>query len=354
MEGEQRDCSNVCGTGTQSCTNGIWQACEVAPATEQCSDECGTGTRRCEAGKWGSCEVPNAVRGCNNACGSGLQHCSASKWGVCEVPVATMECADTCGVGKRSCVNGAWGECVGPVVVEECKSVCGSGKRVCQSGAWQACDAPQPRPPILQAVIRDFNDTHPDFERPLPMGVNGDKGIVRNLLGPDDLPVYASSTTTPSTSGQFYFDQWFRDVPGVNRSAMYAIQMQRSATQDGMFVFDNPNFFPIDNQLFGNQVRQHNYHFTLATHFDFRYVGGEVFRFRGDDDLWVFINRRLAIDLGGLHESLRGEVFLDERAMEFGIVPGNRYTLHLFFAERHTIDSNFSIETTIADPGTCP
>ena len=36
-----------------------------------------------------------------------------------------------------------------------------------------------------------------------------------------------------------------------------------------------------------------------------------------------------------------------------GLVPGNIYPLHFFFAERHTVDSNFNIETSIADPGSC-
>ncbi|HET9933457.1 MAG TPA: fibro-slime domain-containing protein, partial [Polyangiaceae bacterium] len=107
------------------------------------------------------------------------------------------------------------------------------------------------------------------------------------------------------------------------------------------------------DQLFGNQGYSHNFHFTLATKLDFRYVGGEVFRFRGDDDLWVFINKKLAIDLGGLHQSASGEVALDVAASKLGLVRGQEYPLHLFFAERHTIDSNFSIETSIADPGSC-
>lgn len=61
----------------------------------------------------------------------------------------------------------------------------------------------------------------------------------------------------------------------------------------------------------------------------------------------------LAIDLGGLHESKTGEVYLDQRRADLEIVPGNVYELHLFFAERHVITSDFSIETTIADPGRC-
>jgi len=297
--------------------------------------------------------VPNAVRSCSNDCGSGIERCSDSTWGSCEVPVATMECADACGVGTKTCENGSWGACMGPVVVEKCASVCGSGKQVCQGGVWGACDAPQPRPPQLPAIIRDFNDTHPDMERPLSMGNGLDLGIVESQLGADGAPVYASSGVTKTTSGRAAFDQWYHDAPGVNRSTQYSIQMQVSPTKPGFFVFDNRGFFPIDNQLFGNQGRSHNFHFTLATQFNFRYIGGEVFRFRGDDDLWVFINGRLAIDLGGLHESLTGEVLLDERAAQLGLVKDQVFPLHLFFAERHTVESNFSIETSIADPGTC-
>ena len=52
-------------------------------------------------------------------------------------------------------------------------------------------------------------------------------------------------------------------------------------------------------------------------------------------------------------QSKMGEVYLDDHGAEFGITPGNTYQLHLFFVERHVINSDFSVETTIADPGTC-
>jgi fibro-slime domain-containing protein len=69
--------------------------------------------------------------------------------------------------------------------------------------------------------------------------------------------------------------------------------------------------------------------------------------------MWVFINRRLAIDLGGIHSAKAAEVDLDARAGELELEIGETYPLHFFFAERHTNQSNFTIETSIAEPGSC-
>lgn len=234
------------------------------------------------------------------------------------------------------------------------------GVKICRNGAQIPCNAPQPKPPTLKSTIRDFSDVntaavvkHPDFELPLS-GNFYDNGIVETTLGPDDKPVYGPHQTTATTTGKANFDQWYRDTPGVNVSAPLELQLTRSPTDPELFVYSNPEFFPIDNQLLGNGGRNHNFHFTLETSFRFHYIGGEVFRFRGDDDLWVFINRQLVIDLGGIHGSRMGEVELDQVAAKIGLVKGQEFPLHLFFAERHTSQSNFFIETSIADPGTCP
>jgi len=85
----------------------------------------------------------------------------------------------------------------------------------------------------------------------------------------------------------------------------------------------------------------------------FRYLGGELFTFTGDDDLWVFINRRLAIDLGGVHGTTSQTVSLDAKAAELGIVVGQVYSFHLFFAERHTSGSSFRLETSIDEFDLC-
>jgi fibro-slime domain-containing protein len=218
-------------------------------------------------------------------------------------------------------------------------------------GEWQNCDAPPPKPPKLVATVRDFNDTHPDFER--QMGSYDDLGIVEPTLGADDTPVYAGNPTTPTTSGKYYFDMWYHDTPGFNLTTTKTIPLTPSPSSPATLVYDNNEFFPIDGELFGNQGRPHNYHFTVAIAVKFRYSGGERFRFTGDDDIWVFINRHLAINLGGLHSSESDSVDLDARSQELGIAKSGVYPLNVFFAERHTTASTFHIETTIAEWDAC-
>jgi fibro-slime domain-containing protein len=201
--------------------------------------------------------------------------------------------------------------------------------------------------PNLTGIVRDFSDQasrkHPDFETFVG---DGEKGIVEALLGPDDKPVYASATRTKFTTGKAAFDQWYRDVPGVNVAIPYTLVLTAGA--GAISSFDSPAFFPIDGKGWGNDGRQHNYHFTFELHTTFRYDGGEVFSFNGDDDLWVFVNKHLAIDLGGVHDAKAGAIDFDARAAELGLTRGGTYDLAIFQAERHTPGSNFHVDTSVA------
>jgi fibro-slime domain-containing protein len=196
-------------------------------------------------------------------------------------------------------------------------------------------------------TVRDFKaynngDGHPDFET---FTGDGLKGIVEDQLGADHKPVYAHPGPTMYTTGPDEFYQWYRDTPGVNIPIPFTITPVAGA--NGVVTYDNPEFFPIDGQGFGDQGYPHNYHFTFELHMRFDYKGGEIFTFTGDDDLWVFINDRLAIDLGGLHPAQSDTIDLDAQAAALGIAPGGSYALDLFQAERHTDASHFTIQSTL-------
>lgn len=194
----------------------------------------------------------------------------------------------------------------------------------------------------LTGVIRDFKEEHPDFQ----YVVGSEKGIVLPDLGADGKPVYANKANPLTTTTQANFDQWYRDVTDVNISIPLTIDFVDSGGD--IFTYDNQAFFPIDGQGWGNEHPDHNYHFTYELHTKFRYQGGEVFTFKGDDDLFVFINRKLVIDLGGVHGAEEETVELDTIAPTVGLTLDEIYSLDLFFAERHEVNSTFRVDTSIS------
>ena len=196
-------------------------------------------------------------------------------------------------------------------------------------------------------------------------------GMVSETLGPNGVPV-RSPTFPEDCLLSDYLDYWFlpivigQDASGkqytnsacrdvdleLDKEGYWYGQKNGSSPEGGFFLLDDLEylddaktvkniFFDQLNSKSGN--KKHNFGFTMKFQAKFEYVRGQKFEFKGDDDVWVFVNNRLVVDLGGQHSEVTGAVDLDT----LGLVEGQEYPFHIFYVERHTSSSNFMMRTSM-------
>lgn len=188
-----------------------------------------------------------------------------------------------------------------------------------------------------------------------------EQGLVGFELDKEYLPVGKSGELTPNR-GLNDMKRWFESVEGKSENYTGALKLEYVA--DGAeFSFQQEKFYPLDEVEFSKgdaaNSDHHNHLFTMnfAVPFTVLGSGAENFEITADDDTFVFVGNKLAVDMGGVHEATTGKFSIHENGEVYSgvqdeelaysginVEPGEGSIVRIFHADRDSEDSVFKVK----------
>lgn len=172
----------------------------------------------------------------------------------------------------------------------------------------------------------------------------------------------------------FFTDDNVGPEKGKQKYTDYKLNFEKKGNQykltgvtrpDDTFANAGADFYPLDSRgvsrVWDKDGKDGNYYFGIRYDIEFQlgdYIGPLNYKFTGDDDLWVLLDGKVVIDVGGIHDALTKDTDLWKNlGYENGARPGQNeieaknatHRITVLYMERGAGTSNCQMEFTIPD-----